>query len=164
MIKKPVSGYMHKRDETEIPKDYLTALPFTKAKVRTSLCTQQRRDDKNIMGSTCNEMLSSIERGGLHHCDKISWTWRILCEITHRKASILHFYSQVACSLGFCQVDTTIVVLEEGSSIEKIPLLDWPAVHFLDWWLIWEVHLCVCAWWSWVLRDSRLRKPWGMSQ
>lgn len=57
---------MHKRDEIKIPKDYLVALLFTKAKVRTSLCTQQRRDDKNITGSTCNEMLSSIEmRGGV---------------------------------------------------------------------------------------------------
>ena len=58
-----ISGYMHKRDEIKTPKDYLTALLFRKAKGRSSLCTQQRRDDKNIMGSTCNGMLSSIERG-----------------------------------------------------------------------------------------------------
>lgn len=53
--RKPMSVYKHQRDEIKIPKDYLTALLFTKAKVRTSLCTQQRRDNKNITGSTSTE-------------------------------------------------------------------------------------------------------------
>lgn len=36
-------------------------------------------------------------------------------------------------------------ILEEGTSIEKIPLSDWPVgkpvVHILDCWLIWEAQI-----------------------
>jgi hypothetical protein len=34
-----------------------------------------------------------------------------------------------------------LVILEEGSSVEKMPLQDWPVV-------CWVPHL---GWWSWVL-------------
>lgn len=61
---------------------------------------------------------------------------------------------------------------EERTSIEKMPLPDWPlyksALHFLNWWVTKEgsAH---GGWWHprqvfWVLEESKWTKLWGSSQ
>lgn len=54
---------MHKRDEIKIPKDYLVAHYSQKPRYEPAYAPS-KEDNKNITGSTCNEMLSSIEMGG----------------------------------------------------------------------------------------------------
>lgn len=40
----------------------------------------------------------------------------------------------------YVSLTQTVIIWEEGVSIENMLLPQWPVVRFLDWWLIWEKH------------------------